>query len=619
MSGFLDPFRCPRGGKSADRPSLKAGWLAAAPLVGDQATPKDCQIRETVVAGDDCLAVPSRPGSAQIARRSPTGRPGSAPQRPWRRRPESGNKCGRMLLGGESAGQSLLMNQRRPLSARGDSKDMEDGNMVQERVLACNPADRSASADRAQVSRMIMVLSRITSQQASQARIASQTEATEDEDLFGYMPRCSVKKYESMFQSCLRSSRRSIYNEEMPHFSEERHAGHVQSSEDALADLEVEETLKAKGIEDHPADDDIYPHGRRSALVREIHSNLQQDAKHFNMIYASHPEVDTVDLDAETKNPYVSAIPCPPSTPYITGYDSRTSTPVTSQNEDIRMDIPRPPARPSTPGRYCVEIRGTPPLVPPYRSPSPAEIEPAMLNHPKFSVATIRRWFDCVDKAKNGRISRRQLLFALNGNRSIYNVFCAADIYKAHIEKTSRAITPCGREEFKGIDGVWYSKEDWEMRIIFMRRGIDALDRLHEEWMASKHLTTPAGKRSVARSFVFEEFISYFKSQDLLAEYATQPSLNWNYDSTPTQDDVDSKRWKHRQALPAGDGQETLLADSAEEKVPEDGSWTPSMMIPALEAISPTPNAASSAPDQSASETIAADDLMPVHRTHNVF
>jgi len=618
MFAFLEPWRCPRDGKSADRPTLKAGWLSAAPPAG---SPEGCENAQSADAGEDvetsatsrsvtpvtpgdCPAHKRhrRPASALTARGSPAKRPSSAP-RPWHRRP--GRKPERVLYGGESAGCRLIHHARRPLSAMsGSTCDTEDD--VKERVVAFGRED----ADRAGVARMIMVMKRV-----HDAAQAAKTPAEDcqggDGDSQPSRPgsrRDSSRRRascESMFQSCLKTSRKipppTFNRRDAPRLSEERPSAQMPGPEDALlADLEVEETLKGKGIADYVTEGSAEAR-RGSAVVRHIQSKLHKDAKHFHMIYAPHPEVDNVDLYSESKGPYVSAITCPPNAHLATGYDSRTSTPMTVQTDEQRIDIPRPPARPQTPGRYHAEQRGKPVLVPPYRSPTPTEMESLFdqpeKNPPKFNVATIRRWFNSIDTAKRGKISRRQLLFSLIGNQKLLSFFCTADFLKAGktLQRTRGSDSLAESEKALGLiqgqDGLWYTKEEWENRLYAMRRGLDLLDRIHDEWLTLKNLNTgrrhslgKEGMDSETRSFVFDEFVYYFKSQDLLAEYVTQPELNWNFKRSPIE-----------AALKGIEQDEDQSAvDTDECATPVERSLSKISCLPSLSSISPIPQAAAS-------------------------
>lgn len=277
MRAFLEPYSCPRYGSGNERPPVKASWLAPSPSDTDDA----------VEAGERTLLFPfSRSASPSTARGC-----SSAP-------------LGRLGFGGSFSGSrpatahgsrqprpassaSMSSPRPRPATALGMGSDRDRAGGAEASTPRWWPRSKRAEVSRAMMMVLQMKEKHERALQRRQPGGPSKTTKTTR----------PVKDYPpSMFQSCLRSSRRD--NDVLAF------APPPPCHEEAEPAEEGGEACPS--IERGPSDE-----LSASAKLR------LRDAEAFEVINATFPEVDTVDLYAPDAPQEPQASPDDPVPPWL--------------------------------------------------------------------------------------------------------------------------------------------------------------------------------------------------------------------------------------------------------------------------------------------------------------
>jgi hypothetical protein len=252
----------------------------------------------------------------------------------------------------------------------------------------------------------------------------------------------------------------------------------------------------------------------------------------------------------------------------------------------LNVEQPCPPQRTEQPGRYTAPIR-TSALEPPYRSSTPGQEVSAAVEErpPRFNRDTITKWFYSVTKGA-AYVTRRELLFALNKDDKLFNIFCAGSIHDAKVNKV-----PISAECQVGLDihdeDALNVKHWMPNRVAMLRQCMDTLDRIDwENSDAHRRMKAAAGegeesppeeptfkkvestmppeqltfkklestrkqgkalaarngvgedKESVSRKLRLEVFMIYFKYQDMLLEYQISPQMNFQFERSRTRSEI---------------------------------------------------------------------------------
>jgi Ca2+-binding EF-hand superfamily protein len=119
---------------------------------------------------------------------------------------------------------------------------------------------------------------------------------------------------------------------------------------------------------------------------------------------------------------------------------------------------------------------------------------------PKFSVKTLRRWFQSIDSDGSGSISRREMLLALRNQKELKHIFSAAS----------------GDGHFQGPGG---------QKVIEENREMGAAESLRVEMQHILNILHEVDADG-SGTMEWEEVLEFFRRSGYLLEYVTKKELN---------------------------------------------------------------------------------------------
>jgi len=593
LLGFLTPFATPRHSKKPDRQGAQCSWLAVA-------EPQDDEVLSGE-GGDRCPARGNRYLSTQGG--SGTRRQLAGPALAWAVAPSErggGESPGQKLLARSDSVCLTAAERGHKPSCRGSTLDQRMLTLVKRAFM--DRRERGSAIQHEHGRYESMPMERRTMYQSclknpprpssSAAATATASAASMADGCGGAtatpadaQPSCAAPSAPSSTpppqrpNSSLRRSRnfaKGWPNSGHRHGSSEAASGGaaaIVTNETLIEDKNPEvigsigegEELPAAAVAEHAPVTQLAQPQRKAAeerpqanpIVEQIHNHLQRDAEHFAMIYAAHPEVDEVDL------PRPRTVITPPCTYWSTSSrpSSRSETPVYEPDAPPPPPLPRPPqGSVSMAARYNATIRGTLALEPLYRSssstPTPGWIgaegnrvspETASCDEERppsprrFNVETITRWWNEIDVNRVGKISRRDLLFALNGSPKLFNFFCAPQLLRCELEDERGSPDAADEDEEEcrrslvddptnpDGEGAAY-RAAFQRKLLVLRRSLDVLDEISETVKRERSLRVRRESKVLnirSRQFDFEKIMRYFKEQGMLLQYRVAVDRNY--------------------------------------------------------------------------------------------